>query len=527
MNLPHAVLCFSLVALVSTAAGASEISHITHVTLYPGSATIERTAHVAAGSRQLQIRGLPAGFDLRTIRIEADPGIHLGDFTVRDIASTDAVNPRQAELEKKVQDLDDQIGTLDIERKSAELVTGYLGRLGDNDAASGARSTVQTGNLGATLEAIRRGGTDAYSRIQQVGVKKRLLQAQKKALESDLGRIMSLNHDTRSLDLSLAADRGGDVRISYQVSGPGWQPTYRAQLNTSTGRMGLSRQALIAQNSGEDWQDVALTLSTGRPNASVKGPAPIPWTLYLQPPVQAEPMAMMAPAPAPVLAERKTMVSPSAPLFDVAEIQSGFSTEFEVPVKISLPSDGRKITIQLSQTQLEMSQRVQIIPRRSTTAYLLAETERPQGVWLPGDIQLYRDRSYVGTTHWNPQEGRKLELPFGEDDLISVRVTHPESVAGSAGLIGTRREQQLKDIYSVVSRHQQAVDLLVLEPSPVSTDKDIRVEKDFDPRPTEENWEKQNGVMAWKVHIEPAQEKTFTMKYRLTWPEDAHIHGLP
>ena len=64
------------IAVVSALAwmDGARAQQVTSVTLYPGSATIERTARVAAGSGRLEMSGLPANFDMRTLRVEADSG---------------------------------------------------------------------------------------------------------------------------------------------------------------------------------------------------------------------------------------------------------------------------------------------------------------------------------------------------------------------------------------------------------------------------------------------------------------------
>src|SRR5256885_5506178 len=54
----------------------------------------------------------------------------------------------------------------------------------------------------------------------------------------------------------------------FRSRGPSWQPTYRAQLDPAKGTVAIERLALVAQNSGEDWSQVQLLLSTGQPSRS-------------------------------------------------------------------------------------------------------------------------------------------------------------------------------------------------------------------------------------------------------------------
>lgn len=48
---------------------------ITAVVLFPRSATIERTAQIGPGMKQLEIKGLPANFDTQTLRVPAEISI--------------------------------------------------------------------------------------------------------------------------------------------------------------------------------------------------------------------------------------------------------------------------------------------------------------------------------------------------------------------------------------------------------------------------------------------------------------------
>lgn len=505
---------------------AQEASSIRQVTLYPGSATVDRVARIAAGASQLEIGGLPAGFDLRTIRLDADAGIRLGEFTVQDVASADAVNPRQAALEAKIEALDDQLARLDIERQSAELVTGYLKGLGEG----GKGGAVDTRNLAGTLGAIQQGGSEALARIQRVVQQKRGLEKQREALQRDLDKIAAGNRDSRRLIVSLAAERAGEVRLSYQLNGPGWQPVYRATLDSATGRVEIERQALIAQNSGEDWSRVALKLSTGQPRAAAQGQPPQAWNLYLREPQTVRPMAkaMMAPAPAAApmaeLARRSEVAD--APLFEVDEMQTAFATEFEVPARISLPSDGRRVTVSLARQQLPMKLRVQVQPRQDTTAWLVASGERPAGVWLPGEVQLYRDGSYVGATRWSAQEGERFELPFGRDDLLRVVNKPGTQMNTSGGFIDQRREREISNEYTITSQHKQAVELLVLEASPVSTSEQIKVETKFVPQPDQLKWQDQPGIAAWSRTLAPGAVQKFSVSYKVSWPKEANVIGF-
>src|SRR5678810_338153 len=72
---------------------------ISRVTLYPGSATIERAAKVQPGAGKVVMSGLPANFDPRTLRVETDAGVQVGEVAVQDVSRAEAVGKREADLE--------------------------------------------------------------------------------------------------------------------------------------------------------------------------------------------------------------------------------------------------------------------------------------------------------------------------------------------------------------------------------------------------------------------------------------------
>src|SRR5882762_1665964 len=153
---------------------------ITRVTLYPGSATIERTAQVNAGTGRVELTGLPATFDPRTLRVETDAGIQIGEVAVKDVSRTEALGAREAELEARIQRLKDEKAALEVDVKTAELVRNYLASLSARpEDEKGRRAAFDAKALPVVLDAIRRGGADAYGTIQRTEIRKRELDKRK------------------------------------------------------------------------------------------------------------------------------------------------------------------------------------------------------------------------------------------------------------------------------------------------------------------------------------------------------------
>jgi uncharacterized protein (TIGR02231 family) len=514
-----------LAALVCTGAFAQDIGKVTKVTLYPGSATVERAVRVIAGSGRVEMTGLPANFDVKTLRVEGDAGIQIGEVAVQDIGRSEALSGREADLEQKIQGLKDEKAALDVDAKTAELVRDYLASLSKPAESDKPRAAVDPKSIPATLDAIRRGGADAYKTMLQADIKKRELDKRIAALERDLGRLRTGARDVRSLWVSYNAAKPGELRAAYAVTNAGWKPLYRAALDSSASKMDLERQAAVMQRTGEDWRGVTLRLSTGAPRATAIVD-PQPWQLVIRPPLQAEPRrgmaSEMAAAPA-AKAARDDLAN--API--VAQFETTYATEFEVPGKVDVPADGRQVAVSLASQNVSVKQHIRVVPRRGLDAMVTAEAEQPEGVWIPGEVQLYRDGSYIGTTYWNAQAKDKIVLPFGRDDRIVVKSDRVKNRGGETGIISRRGERQIADQYTVTSRHKVPVELIVLEASPVPVSDQISVESKFEPMPKIKDWEDKRGVVAWEQPLSPGESLKFVADYTISYPRDANVIGLP
>ncbi|MGE5130144.1 MAG: mucoidy inhibitor MuiA family protein [Sphingomonadaceae bacterium] len=508
----------------ASAAYAENAARITAVTLYPGSATVERTVKVTPGMTRLEIFGLPANFDPQSVRVNADEGVRVGEVSTRDAARTRAPDPREAQLEDRIQALKDRQSELDAQVKSAQMVNEFLSRLGG--PAEKPAPVPDARSLAGVIELIRKNSSESLARVERAKVEKRETGKQIAALERDLARLRSGATDTRTILVGVSGE--GTARVSYQVNGAGWQPAYRASLDSSASKLELVRQAIVEQRTGEDWSGVKLKLSTGLPRLSPQGPDPRTWYVSLvEPQAYARALGMAAKAPAAAMQREMSADRADTPEQKPAEVQTTFATEFEVPGLVTLPSDGRKVTVSLAKLALPAKMQLRVVPRQDVAAIVTAQAKRPDGVWLPGRIELSRDGDYVGSTAWNPQADGDLVLPFGRDSLVRVKVDRMKNRNGSAGLIGGKNEREVSDLVTLTSFHKRTLPLLVLESSPVPTDDRIEIRTEFQPKPQRESWENRQGVVAWERDIAPGETVNISARYTVVYPREVAVVGLP
>ncbi|KAB2970461.1 DUF4139 domain-containing protein [Zoogloea sp.] len=506
------------------AQGAAQVAPITRVVLYPDSAVVERSVRVKAGDTRIEIPGLPANFSVQALQIDSDGSIRIGETTALDSSRHAPLTAEEARLDAEVKRLRSRIDGIEIDRKAAELELKYL------DSLATPSESPRAGQPAATLQALRQGSIQAQRRILDAEAEKARLQPVLESLSQDLERIRPAVNEVRTLRIRVEAPRDGLLRLRYPLADAGWRPAYRASLNADGTGISLERTAQLAQRTGEDWSRVKLSLVTGRSRNAVTGPVPSPWNIQLRPEYRAEmartaayPAAAPAAAPTALRAKEPT----PEPLFEVAASHGEYSTEYDLSEPLSLPADGRPMNVSLETLRIPVQLQVQVSPRQDKAAWLVATGTLPEGVWPAGEMQLYRNGNYVGSSSWDPAWATGLKLPFGQDEQIRVSVRPVTARNASSGLIGQSAERQIEDVFTVTSRHKAAVKLLVLEASPVGQDEKIELSSQFKPPVSHQDWDGRRGVVAWEQELKGGASQDFSVEYRIRWPKERQIIGLP
>lgn len=505
--------------------GGGNTSRITAVKLYPGSASVERTLRVAAGARQATFACLPAGLDAASLQVAADAGVRVGEIAVRQQTRALLGAACASPLDARIRTLEDDIAALQAESAGIGYALGYLKSF---EGASGAEARASTpAQMAATVAALRENAQAPLARQHQIERQREALERELQPLLAERDRAGGAQGHVSVVQVTLAAPQGGEVRLSYQVRGPGWQPGYRATLDSATQKLRLERLAQVAQSSGEDWDDVPIVLSTGQPGAATQGPLPRPWRVGIAPatPPQAEMQSRMmaAPAAAPMASAAAKAADADAPGFDVSVFQGTFATEFAVPQRVRVPSSGERVTLALGELLLDTRLLTRTTPALDASAYLIADFATPPGVWPAGTVQLYRDGAFVGTQRFDAAQAGRNGLAFGRDELVSVRVERPEQQSGTGGFIGSRNQRVDSRRYVVENRHTAPVQLQVLDAAPVPEHEDVRVESRYEPAPQTERWHEQNGTIAWEQPLAAGAQQAFGATHTISWPKDERL----
>ena len=316
-------------------------------------------------------------------------------------------------------------------------------------------------------------------------------------------------------------------------------PLYDARLDTSAKDhkpvLELVRRAEIVQTMGEDWPDVALSVSTVR--TSRRGSAPELKTLIAQypapplPVMQQDIMPSAAPAPRALLSAPGSMMKRERAEESEAAVEvSPFQTAFRVPGRVTVgASEGAK-SLRISTATTAPDLLIRAAPVLDPTAYIEASfTQSDDAPLLPGSVSLYRDGSFVGTSKMaSAAKDETVRLGFGADDKVKIERSVVKRNEGSAGLIVTTAKTDERSFKTTIRNgHDFPIKVAIQDQLPVSENDEIQVEMlPATTPPAATNARDKRGVLEWLVDAEAGRGQGYCFRLAFALAEgQGHRHA--
>jgi uncharacterized protein (TIGR02231 family) len=207
-----------------------------------------------------------------------------------------------------------------------------------------------------------------------------------------------------------------------------------------------------------------------------------------------------------------------------AVAERAVATTFEVPGSSSVPGDGTRRRIKVTQVDLPVEYVHVAVPRLEEAAFLVAEGEWT-AAWplLAGQVGIFLDDAFVGNQALpTVGTGGEIEIGFGRDDAVRVEKVVVQDLTSQADWMGmvTYRGSWT---YEVESSRKEAVKLELLDRLPVSKEVRYTVKATGD-EPDETTPE---GICTFVRTLSPGQESAVTFGYVVRWPRRSPPGGLP
>jgi len=513
-------------------------SDVDSVTVFRDRALVTRvlSQRVAPGASVVTFEGLPlsiAADSLHAFVLEGEAriiGVELesGHGEVEDTERTQQIRDRSLEITEELGQVRDRIEALLAQR--AYLRDTLLGGHGD-------------GSRQPSLDEVR--GTLLYVGEAERSIASELRKEQDRArdldeelspalikLDNPLATGMKVRVDVDALQQGVVT-----VGLRYQVFGAQWWPTYNARLDEASEQVSLEYFGIVAQSTGEDWEEVDLMLSTADPSVSGALPQLSSWylgrdTYGFDYNVEGNLLAgrgYYEQARNEMQANPQTVVPEGVVDSQMnASVQGTGAVVFAIPGKRTIAGDGSEqrlpVGTQTFGVAMEMSSVPKLVPEVFRQARLRYEGDAPM---LPGTVSTFVGADYVGSGQLKTVvPGEEFLLSFGTDDRLRVErqlVARQQDYVG-LGKKTVRWTFHFRVKVSNFSGEAQTVRLVDQIPVSELDRIDVKLLETTDALPASPD--DGPGIMKWKLTLPPEGEEVVDLRFSVTAPTDIYIDSL-
>ena len=563
MNKFSPALLFCLAAMTTPVLAVTADQKVTAVTVYPDRALVTRsgTVQLQAGVQTVVFENLPLNLEEDSVRARAQGKLKILGVEVRQDYKEAAVNPATQQLQEDVTKLDDQVQVLNDEKVNITRRQDFLDKMRDK-----VTSPSSGGNGKDPSEAVQtmQGFFELYgtetaknsTRWNEINILLRDLGKQHDDKTNQLSLLQQpAAPNTRSALVTVEAADGGpaDLQVSYLEGGAGWQPQYDAYADPKTQKVELTYYGVVRQTTGEDWKDVALTLSSARPSTAARLPELGVWTVDFIGTINNEisldedkaaarqqslpngftannsvqlNLGGLANSPAP--ADSSAPDSAKDAPMQTAEVRSlGPAASFVVPARASIPSDNQPHRSAISVLSLDGQWAYVATPRLVPGAFLKARvTNTSGGPLLGGDINAFLGNDFIGKSYINlVAANASFDLYLGVDENIKITRTEGVPKEEIGGILTRLKLYKRSFTIELQNFKTDAATFKLRDQLPVSKNGKIAVvvnqaEPAFTAR------DQDTGEVTWEFKLDPNEKKTITVDYEVDAPYDQPVAGL-
>jgi len=553
MKLPRSLLFLASLFAVARLAAAPVDSRISAVTVYQDRAVVTRTATVQlnGGTAELVFANLPQALNEQSLQVsgKGSAAATILDVSARQTYVDYTPDARVKELEdqlhafgKQMRGIDDRSNLLNMQSATLDRMEGALFAPPAKDVPRPELNQF-TASLAYLSEQKAKVATDRATLDEQ----REDLQNRINTVQNQLNELRGAGGKAfKTVTVRVASASAGnlDVALSYTVPGASWVPNYDARVASAERTVQLDYFGLVRQGTGEDWKDVALTLSTARPSLGGAAPVLNVWQLDIYNPIllreQAERQRhnegrMMKSVAAPAAVNMQTLTS-NAPMeadefkdaaFAGATIEAGAtSAAFKITTSSSIPSDNSAQRVPITSAGLKATPEYLTVPKRQQAAFLTSKVVNSSDFpLLAGAMNVFLDGTFVATSALRTvMAGEKFDLALGVDDGISIKHKRVNKFTEDTGLTNSGKRITYEYLLTVQNNKKTSERVVVADQMPLSRNEKIVVKllspDAKDVKPTDE------GTLKWTLDLKPGEKRELTVKFTVEYANDVNVAGL-
>lgn len=531
-------------------------SEITAATVYRNNAKITRkaTVNLAEGTSEIVLSNLSSDVDVNSLQVNMNNNVIL-------LSATYQINYLEPQIDQEEsKSLNDSISAIDYELRwidnQKEVFQEAEELIDENREIYSDEYDVQVAEL--------RKLSDLYQE-KVLAIRKKLLDLDKKRTELQKKRNLwylqfqqvsggGERKSTGEIVLQLSTEKATttDIEFSYVVSQAGWTPLYDLRSDGLDQPIALTYKANVYQNTGYDWKDIALAISTGNPNRDNSRPILYPSYVNFYTPssrssaiekeeeTKYNSMSMMRGGSEPIVYsdDGVQMMSGANMRNDVQPILEEEVTDEEMDILLSvdanqlnvefvietpyrIPSDGKKHLVNIKTDEVATTYTYHTVPKLQKAAFLLAQiTNWGELNLLKGKANLFFEGAYIGQADINPQTiADTLLLSLGRDDNFAIKRTILKDL-NTKKVFG--KNQMETKAYEIIVRNNKttAVNIEVLDQIPLSKNGEIDV-KLIEAKGAA--YTEDYGKVFWKFPLKAGATKRLKLIYQIKYPKNKVI----
>lgn len=507
----------------------AEVSHSKQVTLSPG-------------RNKIVFTGLSPKLGAKSIQVSASGNVSI-------LAISDAVNymanqkesSRIKQLKDSVTILSEDITQMNNDKDAYNTEKNMLLK---NESIGGQDKGVAITELKLAADFYRSRVKEINSEISKLDSKRIKLQESLTKVNQQLNVLNARNNQPTSevsVLISSSIKTTSVIDLKYLVTDAGWAPSYDLHAEDISMPIMLKYRAKVFNNTGIDWNDIRIKLSTADPSKSASKPELQPWDLgYISTVTKkSKSYAYGSNAPAAAYQSGEGYIQNSIsnnnniatgkeqqagkPRIEFVEIEiAELSAEFEIKTNYTFPADSKPYIVDVTEYKLPATYQHFSAPKLDRDAFLLARITGWEDLDLvEGEANVYYGGSYVGQSYISTRSADDtLDLSLGRDNKVLVTRSKIKEF-NTKKLIGNTTKETFAYEMLVKNNRKAAIQIEVEDQLPISSQSDITVDAI---ETTKAEYDAKTGKLVWKYNLQPGEVKKIELSYSVKYPKNAKIN---
>ncbi len=513
---------------------------ISKVKLFPSSGEMfhQQDVKLVEGRNQLIFTGLSASADPQSIQFASNKEYRLISITTElDFKTAEMQNLRIVKLKDSLELLNDLVQLNKDELSASQTQLNFLNA---NQNIKGSNATLTVVQLKETIEYYKVKTLEVNKSISQLNKEKTELNKQLSQIKVRLSEL-NFNENQRSNQVIILVDvktsSVATCKLTYLVGNCGWAAAYDLSAKDLNEKVNLKYKAKLFNNTGNDWNEVDLNLSTADPRLSATQPIMGPWYVNAEPVYSRSNYSKGAASnyvnTEEVSSKSKELMSKDLEEMEIVDYQQdntvnykqveveAFTTEFQIKDKFSCPSDGKPYSVDIKEVDLPATFTHFSIPKLDNGAFIMANIVNWQELDLiSGPSSIYLDGAFIGNSEIDTRNvSDTISLSFGRDNKVIV-LRKIKKEMSSRKVIGSSKRETFLYETTIRNNHSYVITVTVYDQLPLSKNDQISVSQEVI---SGGSVNALTGEVKWEITLQPGESKAFDFGYSVKYPKDMNV----